>query len=79
MGAWTIEGLTLRAITAAEKCTNARLNVKSRQSHSSAISGSNAPGHSVCLKSMSRTITMQGLTLAAITASQKHTLMQDSM
>ena len=57
----------------------ARLNVKSLQSHRSMKSRSRAPGHSVCLKNMLRTITMQGLTLAAITASQKHTLMLDNV
>ena len=40
---------------------------------------SRAPGHSACLKSMSRTMTMEGLTLAAITAAEKRTLMLDSM
>ena len=42
---------------------------------------SRAKGHSSCLNSMlrmSRTITMQGLTLAAITASEKRTSMVDS-
>ena len=39
---------------------------------------SRVPGHSACLKSMSRTITMQGLTLAAIIATEKRTLMLDS-
>ena len=41
---------------------NARLNVKSWQSQWSAKSRSTAPRHSACLKSMSRTITIQGLT-----------------
>ena len=50
---------------------NARLDVKSRQSHLSAKSRSRSPGHSGCLKSISRTITMQGLTLAAITVTEK--------
>ena len=58
---------------------NARLDVKSRQSRLSAKSRSTAPGQSACLKSMLRTITMQGLTLAAITAAEKRTLMLDSM
>ena len=31
-------------------------------------------GHSMCFKSMSRTTTLQGFTLTAITAGQKHTL-----
>ena len=57
---------------------NARLDVKSKQSHKSAKSRSRAPGHSGCLKSMSRTITIQGLTLAAITAAGKCPLMLDS-
>ena len=59
---------------------NARMEVKSQQSHWGLKSKSRAPGHSVCLKSMSRTTTMQGLTLAAtcITASEKHILMLDS-
>ena len=33
-------------------------------------------GHSVYCKSMQKTITMQGLKLASITAAEKHTLMQ---
>ena len=41
-------------------------------------SRSRALGHSACLKSMLRTNTMQGLTLSAITASEKNNLMQDS-
>ena len=53
---------------------NARLDIQSKQSHSGAKSRSRAPGNSVCLKSISMTITMQSLTLAAITASEKHTL-----
>ena len=57
---------------------NARLDVKSWQSHWSMKSRSRAPGHSACLKSISRTITRQGLTLAAITTTEKRTLMLDS-
>ena len=57
---------------------NARLNVKSWQSHSSMKCRSRAPVHSVSLKSMSRTITMQGLTLTTIIVSEKYTLMFDS-
>ena len=56
---------------------NARLDIKSK--HSSAKSRSRTPGHSACLKSMSRTIAMQGLALAAITASEKHILMLDDV
>ena len=59
---------------------NARLNVnnathyvKSQQSQSSTKSGLKALGHSAGLKSMPRTITMQGLTYAAITVSEKST------
>ena len=57
---------------------NARLDVKSQQSYFSMKSKSRAQGHSACLKDMSRTITMQGLSLAAITNLEKHTLMLDS-
>ena len=57
---------------------NARLDVKSWQRHWSAKSMSRASCHSACLKSMSRTITMQGLKLAAITAAEKCTLMLES-
>ena len=39
---------------------------------------SRALGRSVCLKSMSRTITMQGLTLKTITAAENGPLMLDS-
>ena len=35
---------------------------------------SRAPGHGACLKSVSRTITMQGFILAAITAAEKCTI-----
>ena len=38
---------------------NARFDVKSQQSYSSAKSRSKAPGHSASLKNMSKTITMQ--------------------
>ena len=81
MGAWTMEALTLIAVTATEKCTLLldSAYVKSLQSHSSVISRSRAPGYSVCLKSISRPITMQGLTLAAIITSLNHTFVLDSM
>ena len=36
---------------------------------------SRSPGHSVCLKGMLRTIIMQGLTLTAVMAAEKQTLM----
>ena len=48
-------------------------DVKSKQSHFSMKSKSKALGHSVGLKSISRTITIQGLTLPAITISEKST------
>ena len=41
--------------------------VKSQQSHSSEKSRSRASGHSACLKSILKKITVQGFTLAAIT------------
>ena len=44
----------------------------------SAKSRSRAPGVSAYLKSMPRTISIQGLTLAAITAAEQRTLMLDS-
>ena len=81
----TLQGLTLAAIATSKKHFNARLDVNKgrldldHNSHSSMKSRSRALGHSACLKSMSRTITMQGLTLAAITTSEKHTLMLDLM
>ena len=57
---------------------NARVNIK-LQSHWSVKCRSRTPGHSVCLKGMLRTMTMQGLTLAAIIAAEKQTLMLESM
>ena len=73
-----MQGLTLADITAREthlttklELNNARLDVKSQQSHSSTKSRSRAP--SACLKSMSRTITMQGLIFSPITL-QRNTL-----
>ena len=74
----SMQGLTLIATTASEK---SRLmldlieimldDVKSGQSHSRTRSRSRASGHTACLKTISRTITMQGLTLTAITTSEK--------
>ena len=37
---------------------------------------SRALGHGACFKSMSKTNTMQGFTLAAITSAEKHTLIE---
>ena len=72
-----MQGLTLAAIIASEKhalvlddVTNARLVVKLKHNHSSTKSRSRAQGHIACLKSVLRTITMQGLTLVVITASE---------
>ena len=66
-----MQGLKFAAITASEKCTLMPELTKTL----SAKSRSRAQGHSVCLKSMSRIITLHGLTLAAITAAEKGTLM----
>ena len=74
----TIQVLTPAALNATQKHTLMLDSTLNHDSHSSAISRSMAPEHNVYLKSMSRTITMQGLTLAAITASQQRTLMLDS-
>ena len=52
---------------------NAGLDVKSQRSHSSVKSRSRVLGLSACLKSISRTMTVQSLTLAAITVSEKLT------
>ena len=54
---------------------NARVNVKLRQSHWRVKCRSRIPGHSVCLKGMLRTITVQRLTLAALIVAEKQTLM----
>ena len=67
-----MHGLTRTAITATEKHT-LMLGSKNHDKVNGAWSRSRA-----CLKSMSRTITMQGLTLTAITASEIYTLMLDS-
>ena len=72
-----MQGLSIAAITATEKHTLMLDDIKS-QSHSSAKSKSRLTSHSACLKSMSRIITMQGVTLASVTASKKRTLMLTS-
>ena len=73
-----MQGSTLAAIIDSENTlnarfgvNNARLDLKSQQSHPSAKSRSRAPSHGAFLKSMSRVINMKGLTFAAITASEK--------
>ena len=68
-----MQGLTLADINASQKYFNARFDVKLRQSHLSVKSRSRAPGCRAYLKSMSKTITMQAMALAAITASLKRT------
>ena len=72
-----MQDLILTAIIASEKCALMPDPSKIMTNHWSAKSKSRALGHSECLKTMSRTITMQGFTLAAITASKKCILMQD--
>ena len=61
-------GFTLPDITAAKKFTlfldKVNVALKDR---------SIVPGHGVCLKSMSKAITMQDFTLQAITAAEIHT------
>ena len=81
-----MQDLTLIALTTTDKYTLmldstwiTLDDVKSLQSHSSMKSRSRVSRLSACLKSMSRTITMQGLTLIAITASEKYTLMLDDV
>ena len=63
-----MQGLTLAAITDAEKT---KLQRKNEQSQWTVKYMSRALGQGVCLKGMSRTITMQGFTLAAITDIEK--------
>ena len=74
-----MQGLTPTAITASEKLTLMLDSTLSHDSHSSAKSKSRSLGHNACLKSMSRTITVQGLILTAITAAEKRSLMLESM
>ena len=57
---------------------NSRLDIKFGQSQWSVKSRSRAPGQGACLKSVSRTITMQGFILTANTAAKKLTLFLDS-
>ena len=65
-----MQGLILAAISTSQTHFNGRLDIKSWQIRSNMKSRSRAPGHSGCLKSMLRTTTMQGMILAAITASR---------
>ena len=57
---------------------NSRLDIKFGQSQWSVKSRSRAPGQGSCLKSVSRTITMQGFILTANTAAKKLALFLDS-
>ena len=64
-----MQDFTLAAITDAEKM-KLRCKIEQSQIEQSQWTVkymSRAPGHGACLKDKSRTITMQGLTLAAIT------------
>ena len=63
-----MQGFTLAAISDAEKI---KLRHKSEQSQWTLKYRSRALGQGVCLKGMSRRITMQGLTLAGITDAEK--------
>ena len=67
-----MQGFTLMAITDVEK-TKLRRNfdVKIKQSQWTMKYRSRALGQGACLKGMSRTITMQGFTLMAITDAEK--------
>ena len=73
-----MQGFILTAIAAAEKCTLILDDIKFGQSQWSVKSRSRAPGQGACSKSVSRTITMQGFILTAITAAKKLTLFLDS-
>ena len=57
---------------------NSRHDIKFGQSQWSVKSRSRDPGQGACLKSVSRTITMQGFILTANTAAKKLTLFLDS-
>ena len=59
-----MQGFILTAIIAAEKCILILDEVKYRQSQWTVKCRSRAPGQDVCLKSKSRTITMQDFILA---------------
>ena len=52
---------------------SSRLDIKFRQSQVSVKGILRTPCPGACLKSMPRTITMQRLTLTAMTAAEKHT------
>ena len=67
-----MQGFTLAAVKGMEKHTlNSRLDLQSCQRQRSLKCRSRAPGHGACLKSMSKTIPMQGSILTAITVAEK--------
>ena len=73
-----MQGFTLAAITDAEKI---KLRHKNEHSHFSQWTlkyRSRALGQGACLKGMSRTITMQGFTLAGITDAEKTKLRREN-
>ena len=67
-----MQGFMLTAIFAAEKCILFIDNVNF-DSHLSVKCRSRSPGHDACLKSVSRTITIQGFIFPAIIATEKST------
>ena len=75
-----MQGMTLAFMTVSEKKHFKSIHdVNNDDNHRSAKVTSRELGHNGCLKSMSRTITMQGLTLTAITATEIGTLMLDRL
>ena len=68
-----MQGLTLAAITDAEKI---KFQHKNEQSQWTLKYRSRALGQGACLKGMSRAITMQGFTLAGITDAEKTKLLR---
>ena len=68
-----MQDFILAAIIATEKCTLFLDLTQNFDSQRSVKCRSRAPGHGVCLKRVSRTTTMQGFILAAITAAEKYT------
>ena len=68
-----MQGLTLAAITDAEKI---KFRHKNEQSQWTLKYRSRALGQGACLKGMSRAITMQGFTLAGITDAEKTKLLR---
>ena len=73
-----MQDIIITAVTAAEKCTLFLDDVKFLQRQWSVKYRSGAPVHGACMKSVSRTTTMQGCILAATSAAEKCTLFLDS-